>query len=425
MTVRPWVALVGVVAFAVGVGVGVLTAPLGSTAGDQPPATSSPSPADAPTVPTAAPEAAVVGDRPDGCEPASLPVRAGAVLVVGLPEVTDLDRDEGGAVPEAVTAAEAARVGGVFLTGANVVDRSQVVGLIRDLRARLGRELLVATDEETGRVSSLRAVVGPTSSPRTVAARGDLEQWRRDASALAEELTDLGIDWNLAPVADLDDGPPGRIIGDRSFSGDARVATRYALAFAEAHAGAGVVPTLKHFPGHGGTAADPHHGPVTDTTPLSQLHAADLRPFTRAIARDARVIMLSNATHTALDPDRPASLAPDAYALLRDLGFEGVAITDSVGMGAVHQRFDYDESAPAALAAGADAVLATDGRAAPDMAAGIVDAVERGDLAESRLDEAATRVLALAGRDPEPITCRAAPADFPDGVEPALPSNIR
>jgi beta-N-acetylhexosaminidase len=106
--------------------------------------------------------------------------------------------------------------------------------------------------------------------------------------------------------------------------------------------------------------------------------------------------MLNHLTYVALD-DVPASMSPHAYRMLRDLGFGGVAITDSIGMGAVHRRWDFPQATVRAIRAGADAVLATDGRHARDMRDQLVDAVRSGRLDEQRLNEAAARVLALHG----------------------------
>lgn len=349
--------------------------------------------------------------EPD-CEPAPLAQRAGATLIAGLPEATNADHD-------AVDALDDANVAGVFLTSANIERRWQARALIRGLRRRLGDGVLITADEETGRVSSFRALVGPTSAPRTTARTLEPQAWRERSEELGETLADVGVDWNFAPVADLDGGPPGGIIGDRSFSDDPDRATDFVLAFAEGLAHAGVIPTVKHFPGHGSATGDPHRETVEDDRSLAELRAADLQPFAAAIDAGVPAVMVSHVVHTSLDAHRPASLAPEAYTLLRDLGFEGVAITDSLGMGALHQRYGYAVASVDALAAGADAMLVSDGRAAPEIVDAIVQAVEDGELAESRLDDAATRVRTLAGRNPEPLTCQSEPAGFPSPPGPA------
>ncbi len=332
------------------------------------------------------------------CVPAPLEQRAAATLVVGLPDVrraTDpLARD-----------VVALGVGGVFLSESNVGTAQQVAALSAGLRALAARPLLVSTDEESGRVALMRGVVGAGPSPRRMTQRETPEAVRQRAAATGKALASVGVDLDLAPVLDLDDGPAGGVVGDRSFSADPATAADYGLAYAQGLTDAGVRPTMKHFPGHGRSTVDSHETSALVTTGLDELVATDLLPFQRAIDAGAPVIMLNHLQYAALDPDRPASLSPRAYALLREMGFEGVAMTDSVGMGAVNLRWDFPAAAVEAVAAGADAVLTTDGRHAVRMRDALVEAVRTGTLPEQRLSEAAARVAALAGGDPVATSC--------------------
>jgi beta-N-acetylhexosaminidase len=332
------------------------------------------------------------------CEPAPLAERAAAVLVVGLPNVTTADD------PLAVQVADLG-VGGVFLSEPNVETAEQVRALTDGLRARVGRPLLVSTDEESGRVAVTREVVGAGPSPRRLAADNTPEQVREFAAGIGAKLTEIGVDLDLAPLLDLEDGPSGGIIGDRSFSADPSTAARYGIAFSRGLLDAGVKPTVKHFPGQGRSTTDTHAEAAVVDTPLEELRTTDLLPFQSAIDAGVPVVMLNHLGYAALDADLPASLSPKAYALLRDMGFEGVAMTDSLGMGAVNLRWPFPEAAVRAIEAGADAALATDGNQALSMRDALVAAVESGRLPEDRLDEAAARVTALAGGDARALTC--------------------
>ncbi|MBD7918812.1 hypothetical protein H9657_11065 [Cellulomonas sp. Sa3CUA2] len=332
------------------------------------------------------------------CVPAPLEQRAAATLVVGLPDVRT-------ATEPLAREVVALGVGGVFLSESNVVTAQQVAGLSEGLRAAAGRPLLVSTDEESGRVALMRDVVGAGPSPRRMAERDTPEAVRQRAAATGAALASVGVDLDLAPVLDLDGGPAGGVIGDRSFSADPATAAGYGLAYARGLTDAGVLPTMKHFPGHGRSTVDSHATSSLVTAGLDELVATDLLPFQSAIDAGAPVIMLNHVQYAALDPDRPASLSPRAYALLRDMGFEGVAITDSVGMGAVNLRWDFPAAAVEAVAAGADAVLTTDGHQAVRMRDALVEAVRTGRLPEQRLTEAAARVTALAGGDPVAMSC--------------------
>jgi beta-N-acetylhexosaminidase len=375
--------------FAAGLGLGLIAAVLGplGRAGGVPDA-------------AAAPAAAVA--RRAACTQAPLARRAAQVLVVGLPQVTtSLD-------PLAAEVLDIG-VGGVFLNDGNVVDAAQVQALTGGLHAASKVPLLVTTDEESGRVSTFRALIGATSSPRTLAATTDERGVRAMARAMGAQLSDLGLNADLAPVADVDAGPWNGLIGDRSFSGDPATAAQYAEAFAIGLREGGLLPVAKHFPGHGRVTVDVHsHGARVDAT-LEELLATDVQPFIRLIDAGTPIVMVSHVRYDALESNLPASLSPATYRLLRDLRFHGVAMTDSIGMGAVHHRWDFPQAAVMAIAAGADAVLATDGTQAGAMRDAIVDAVRRGRLPRSRLNQAVARMLTAKGLDPAAMTCGARP----------------
>lgn len=350
----------------------------------------------APPSPTAAPSPN--GAPSPACAPAPLPLRAAQLLVVGLPGVT------GPADPLAVEVADVG-VAGVLLTGGNVEIAEQVAELVGGLRAASPLPLLVATDEEPGRVSSFRSLLGGSPSARTLAARGTPADVRAFARELGEGLAGHGVDLDLAPVADVDGGPATGIVGDRSFSDRPRAAARYALAFTQGLADAGVLAAAKHFPGHGRSQVDSHAALGVVTATVEELRVTDLVPFVMQIEAGVPVVMTGHVAYTALDETMPASLAPQTYALLREMGFDGVAMTDSLGMGPVNLRWPFGEAAVRAVAAGADAVLATDGNQARPMRDALVAAVESGRLPEDRLDEAVVRMLALRDIDPAGIVC--------------------
>ena len=360
-----------------------------------------------------APESAAALDagHRSPCQPAPLAQRAGQVLVVGLPGVTTSSAP---LVREVLDA----HVGGVLIGESNVRSVAQVGQLVADVRARAGRPLIVSSDEESGRVSRLGDLVGITPSPRRMA-DGRPSAVRQFAKRLGSRLAAVGVNLDLAPVADLDDGPAGGVVGDRSFSDDPATAASFALAYAEGLSAAGVTPTAKHFPGHGRTSVDTHVRMPTVDAPLDDLLATDVRPFSALIDAGVPAVMLNHVSYTALDGGLPASLSPKAYRLLRDMGFRGVAITDAIDMGAVQPRWSLPEAAVRAVQAGADGVLTNDGTRARAMRDALVAAVTRGRLAEARLTEAAGRVLALAGGDAAAFTCR--PVDLPALPGAAVP----
>lgn len=333
------------------------------------------------------------------CTRASLEDRTGLVLVVGLPGVTSAE-------DPLVDRLATIGVGGVMLRDANILDEDQAVELVAGLRARLGAHLLVAVDDEGGRVSSMEALGQSRASARRLGQRG-VEATREAGVELGELAASVGIDWVFAPVADLDDGPASGVIGDRSFGADPPAVAASVSAFAEGIRSAGVAVTAKHFPGHGGKG-DPHAGDTADPTPLDVLQGEDLVPFEALVDDGAEAVMVGHVAYSAVWGDLPASLQPGAYELLRRLGFHGVAITDALGMGAVHARFGFDRAPAMAVAAGADAVLVNQGDEVEVLQQGLVAAVREGRLDEGRLDEAVRRVLALRGQAPDGVVCPAA-----------------
>lgn len=337
-------------------------------------------------------------------------MRAALVLVVGMPGATASSDPMVGDILDS-------GVGGVLITVPNVESSAQIGQFVSDLRALAGRPLVIAAGEESGRVATFREILGPTPSARSLAANNSPEEVRGVAEKVGSGLAALGIDVALSPVLDLDDGPGGAIIGDRSFSADPATAAAYGLAWAEGLAAAGVHPTAKHFPGHGRVTSDSHVELPTVDASIEELRDSDLVPFATLIDAGVPVVMLDHIAYSIFG-DLPASLSPEAYELLRDMGFEGVAMTDSVGMGAVNLMWSFPEAAVLAVTAGADSVLTTDGSQAAIMRDALVEAVRSGELPEARLDEAAGRMVALAGGDAEAITCRTVELPRLDSFQP-------
>jgi beta-N-acetylhexosaminidase len=263
-----------------------LAAPSSTKAAGEPPVTSTP----APTSTT----------KP--CQPAALEARAATVLAVGINDAT---------TPDAPLAARVAAlgVGGVILLGHNILDAAQARALIAGLRQQSPRPLLVAVDEEGGRVSRLRPIVGSTPSARTLGrqALSDITSVAADRGGV---LRDLGFNLLLAPVVDADGGPAGGSIGDRAFATTPAEAGTRAAAFADGVRRAGVAATAKHFPGQGGLA-DSHFGEVVSDIPLGELRSTAQAGFGPVITAGVGAVMMSHVTYRALGP-LPASLEPAA-----------------------------------------------------------------------------------------------------------------
>lgn len=297
--------------------------------------------------------------------------------------------------------------GSVILSSHNVESRDQLTRLITRMRRRAPHRLLVAVDEEGGRVSRLgaRGLVDYLPSARQVAQTYTPDQVRRKGKRVGEQMRRLGFDWNLAPVLDVTGAPDDTVIGDRSYSKKAKRASRYGKAFAEGLSAAGIMSTGKHFPGHGRTSADSHDSLPTVDASMRQIRRRDLKPYFKSRSTlDA--VMTAHVRFTALDRRLPASLSRAATLLLRDeVRFEGLLITDSLGMGAITNTWSVPDAAARAVRSGADVVLVTDWRVADEVVQRLVSHVRKGRISEWRLDHAVERILAAKGFSSRMISC--------------------
>ena len=282
----------------------------------------------------------------------SVASRAGQLLFVGFP---------GTSAPEVLLkCVREGRVGGVVLFLRNVESPEQVRELIGSLLSAAPSDapLLVAIDQEGGRVQRLREPWTEWPPMRRVATRGDPTKTAAVAAALARELRELGIGLDFAPVADVDTNPANPVIGDRAFGATPEEVGRHVRAFVTALQAGGVAACAKHFPGHGDTAQDSHHELPRLDHDLERLRRVELPPFRAAIEAGVASVMTAHVLLPRLDPSLPATLSPAVLRLLREeLGFDGVVFSDDLEMRAVADRFPLGERVLGALRAGVDALL--------------------------------------------------------------------
>ena len=258
-------------------------------------------------------------------------------------------------------------VGGVILFRRNVASAEQVRSLCDAMRS-LRPELLLAVDQEGGRVQRLRE--GVTRLPAMGRLGRDFAEHPemtmrlcRDAGwLLGMEMAACGLDLSFAPVLDVDGGSSS-VIGDRSFSADPQAVAQLGRAFLDGLHEAGMVGVGKHFPGHGGVAADSHHELPVDPRPLATLRSHDLLPFSELAPRlDA--VMPAHVVYADFDA-RPAGFSPLWLGMLREsLGFKGVIFSDDLSMAGAAFAGSPAERARLALAAGCDMLLVCNDRRA-------------------------------------------------------------
>lgn len=322
-------------------------------------------------------------------------VSAGRVVMVDI-EGRQLDADTAAFLHEH-------RIRAVCLFRKNLGTEAEIRQLTADLRTTLGDGALIAIDQEGG--STVRALCLPQApGAMALGAAGDEALAERVGAAVARGLRYLGLNWNFAPVLDVNNNPANPVIAERSFGADPFAVARLAGAWMRGAVAQGVACCGKHFPGHGDTHTDSHHGlPVVDK-PLAALEAVELVPF-RALAPHAPAIMTAHILYPQIDPEHPATLSRSVLTgLLRErIGYDGVVITDALLMKAVHERYGHGRAAVLALQAGADMPLAQ-GPRSEQLAA--LQAIQRaqadGALAPGVVARAAARLDALAARFPAP-----------------------
>lgn len=294
------------------------------------------------------------------------------------------------------------RVRAVVLLQRNLIDRTQAKQLIGELRRRMGAGAIIAIDQEGGSVVRTRDFPFPPSA-MSLGASNDPDLAFRVGAATGRALASLGINWNFAPVLDVNSNPLNPVIGDRSFGADPERVSRLGLAWAQGCMGAGVAACVKHFPGHGDTHEDSHLGLPSVDKPRERLDQMELVPFQAAARAGLPGFMTGHLVFPALDPNRPATLSP---VILHDLlrttwGFEGVVITDAMDMQAMTRHYGRAESTRHAIRAGANLVLAMGQPEAQDTTLQALDeALRNGDIPRSRRDDSLNRLAHLTRHFP-------------------------
>jgi beta-N-acetylhexosaminidase len=349
--------------------------------------------------------------RPSAGSPASAdPVPA---LLASLTLEQTLGQRIMTAVPGTVAGAAARRLvveaglGGVTITQQNIADRDQLAAYVAALQgfargSSTGIGLLVSIDHEGGRVNRFRAFPSFVQFPPAwyTGATGDPAYVEAAAYLMAKDLSSVGIAMNLAPVLDLSPAPDRSLVGDRSFGPDPARVGELGAAYLRGTARAGGIAVAKHFPGHGATSSDSH-----ETLPVVAFGRGPeldrhLAPFKAAIAAGAEAIMTAHILYPALDPRDPASFSvPIVGTLLRkDLGFDGVVVSDSIGMQALRGRYARADVLARTFAADVDIILARDTTDAIGLRDSLASLVRSGAITMADVDRGASRVLELKRR---------------------------
>lgn len=315
-----------------------------------------------------------------------LPDLAGQVIVA-----------EWGGTAAPVAMVRQLHLGGVIAFSDNVASTGQIrsvnATLDRDVRRRW--PLFLSVDQEGGIVERVKGDATRFPTFMSAGAAGDPRVTTAAYRASAAELRGLGFDVVFAPVADVTSGPDDPTIGSRSAGSDAAAVGEQVSAAVDGIEQAAVVPVLKHFPGHGSVPQDSHLTLPVQTRTRRQLAAVDLAPFAAAVEAGVPAVMVGHIDVRSIDPRVPSSMSRKVVTgvLREQLGFEGLAVTDSLSMAGVQKEYDAARSAVQGLRAGNDVLLMPPSPAAAR--AGIVRSVRAGQLPRRRLEQAAARMVAV------------------------------
>jgi beta-N-acetylhexosaminidase len=295
-------------------------------------------------------------------------------------------------------------VGGIMIGG--WTDMSIMGGPLAEIANTAGPlPLAVSVDEEGGRVSRLSGLIGSQPSPRVLAQSKTPAEVHGIALQRGQAMRNLGVTIDFAPVVDVTTESDDEVIGDRSFGSEPAQVVDFAGAYAQGLRDAGLLPVLKHFPGHGHASGDSHQGGVV-TPPLADLQANDLVPYRTLTTQSPVAVMVGHMQVPGLTGSDPASLSPDAYGLLRSGNyggppFGGLVFTDDLSsMGAINQRHSVSDAVLRALQAGADVALWVTTDEVPAVLDRLEKALADGELTPARVDDSVLRVAAAKGPNP-------------------------
>ena len=284
--------------------------------------------------------------------------------------------------------------GGFAIFAKNIQDAEQLKDFTQSLKDLSELSLLMAIDEESGKVARIAnskiAKVKKFKSAEEIARSG---QAREAGATIGAYVKDFGFNLDFAPVADVNTNPNNIVIGDRAFGHNPATVSRNVKEFLAGLHSQGVAGCLKHFPGHGDTKGDTHTDTVSVSKTWDELLKAEIIPFKENLA-DADSVMVAHINMKKLD-DVPATLSHKVVTeKLRDeLGFDGVIITDAMSMKAITNKYSSSEAAVLALEAGNDIILMPYDYV--EAFEGVLQAVRSGRISEERLNESVMRILNL------------------------------
>jgi beta-N-acetylhexosaminidase len=293
------------------------------------------------------------------------------------------------------------KVGGFILFKKNVGDVPQLLNLVNSLKEYNSNNkmpLFISIDEEGGKVSRVPDEFENIPTNREIGKINNKDFSYEIGNILAMQLNVFGINMDFAPVLDVNTNSNNPVIGNRSFGSDPNIVSDLGIATMKGIKDKGVIPVVKHFPGHGDTSVDSHLGLPSVDNNLDRLNEVELVPFRNAIKDGADVVMVAHILMTKIDSDYPASMSKNVIndMLRDDLNFDGVVITDDMTMGAILKNYNITDAAIKSVDAGSDIILVChNNNNQVDVINSLNQAVKDGEISEERIDESVYRILKL------------------------------
>ncbi len=293
-------------------------------------------------------------------------------------------------------------IGGIILFSRNIESPEQVKNLCRSIRKLSIKHHkippFISIDQEGGRVFRLKPPFRQYPSYGDLGRTGSENAVKSNALSMSDELMEIGINMNMAPVLDVNTNPKNPIIGDRAFGSTPEIVSRLGACVIGTFHEKGIIAVGKHYPGHGDTSSDSHLELPIVNHKMKRFEEIEFKPFIHAFKNGLKAIMTAHVLYPALDPDYPATMSEKIITgiLRKKQGFDGVVITDDLEMKAISNSYPDEDAAILSIRAGADILLICHSRDKQvRIFESIIKSVENGDIERERLDKSFDRITRL------------------------------
>jgi beta-N-acetylhexosaminidase len=294
------------------------------------------------------------------------------------------------------------KLGGVILYKNNintVLQTMNDINMLKDTSSDNKINLFISIDQEGGRVNRLPSEMGTFPSAMSIGDKNDLDYAYECGSKIGYVIKELGFNLDFAPVLDIFSNPQNTVIGERAFGTNPNIVSKMGLQYIDGLHSENIIATAKHFPGHGDTLVDSHVGLPVVTKTLDQLKSFEFKPFVSAIKNNIDMIMIAHIILSKVD-SLPSTLSHKVVTdILRDdLGYNGVIITDDMGMGAIAQNYTITDASIKAFKAGCDIILVKGVDNTISVINSLKASLNSGEITEDRIDESLYRILMLKNK---------------------------